>query len=49
MVIVGWSAISCEVLSGDTSVVYVGNEMRSHLITVLEQNMHTIIMTDEVR
>jgi len=47
VVIVSWGAVGCEVLARGSGVVDVGDEVRTHLVAVLQQHVHSVVVTDE--
>jgi hypothetical protein len=49
MVIVTWCTVSRKVFSRVASVVDVGDEMSPHLLSALQQNVHSVIVPNEVR
>jgi hypothetical protein len=47
VVIVRWGAVGCEVLTRGSGVVDVGDEVRTNLVAVLQQHVHSVVVADE--
>jgi len=48
MVIVGRGAVCGEILSWGAGIVDVRDEMTAHLGTVFQEDVHTVVVADEV-
>jgi hypothetical protein len=48
VVIVRWGAIGGEVLLGCPRVVDIGDEVRSHFVSVLQENVHSVVVAHEL-
>lgn len=48
VVIVRWGAIGGEVLLGSPGVVDIGDEVAAHLVSVLQQHVHSVVVTHEL-
>lgn len=48
VVIVGWGAIGGEVLLGSSGIVDIGDEVAAHFVSVLQQDMYSVVVADEL-
>ena len=49
VIVVGWGAICGEIFARISGVVDVGDELRTHLIAGLQEDVHTVVVLDELR
>lgn len=49
VIVVRWGAICSEIFTRSSCVVDIGDELRAHLVAGLQEDVHTVVVLDELR